>query len=110
MARTMISTQEDWAALRDRFPRASDDREFLNEFEFDQTSVIRRTDVTVRDALPNASTTGSRWAVFERAITDGATVDEVNRRARQVSSPSSIPTRDAVPGLHMASSRRPGTA
>lgn len=95
MAKTVISTQQDWRAVRDRFPRASDDGKFVNEFEFDQTSVVRRTDVTVRDALPNASTTGSRWAIFERAITDGATVDEVNRRAREVSSPSSMPTRDA---------------
>lgn len=95
MARSVISTQEDWRAVRDRFPRASDDQKFVKEFEFDQTSVVRRTDVTVRDALPNASTTGSRWAIFERAITDGATVDEVNRRAREVSSPSSMPTRDA---------------
>ena len=95
MARSVISTQEDWRAVRDRFPRASDDQKFVKEFEFDLTSVVRRTDVTVRDALPSASTTGSRWAIFERAITDGATVEEVNRRAREVSSPSSMPTRDA---------------
>src|SRR4051794_39508620 len=95
MARRLISTQDDWDAVRARFPKASDDRNFTKEFAFDPTSVLRLTSRSVRDVLPNASTDGSRWAIFEQAITDGATVEDVNRRAREVSLPSSLPSRDA---------------
>lgn len=87
MAGRVISMQEEWHVVRDRFPRACHDQAFIREFSFDPTSVVRLLGRSVRDALPNASTTGSRWAIFERAITDGATVEKVNRRAREVSSP-----------------------
>lgn len=80
----VISTQNDWEQLRNRFSRSSHYRDFSTDCSFDPTSKLRLTGMPMGEALPSAKPGGPRWTIFEKAIVDGRTVEAVNNLAQQV--------------------------
>lgn len=79
----VISTQEQWLRVCGRFGR-SGYRPFSREYAFDPASRLRLTGVGIRDVLPRSRLGGKRWTIFARAIQEGPTIAEINRRAREV--------------------------
>lgn len=84
MDREIISTQDDWQRVRERFTRSSDYRAFSERFEFNPASTVRLTGLPISKALPRARPGGPRWTIFEKAIVDGASVERVNELAQRV--------------------------
>jgi hypothetical protein len=79
-----ISTQREWQRVRVRFPHLSDYQSFSPTYSFNPTSTLRLTGKTIREALPRARVNGPRWAIFEHAIQEGATIERVNARAKKM--------------------------
>lgn len=84
MARTVISTQEDWEKVRGKFARSSDYRVFSERFEFNPASTMRLMDMEITKALPRAKPGRPRWMIFETAIVHGASVGRVNDLAARI--------------------------
>ena len=84
MSLKVISTQSDWERIRDEFERSSDYREFSKRYSFNPSSRVKLTGMTIRDALPRAEVGKPRWQIFEKAIRDGVSVEQVNQQARAV--------------------------
>lgn len=84
MALTVISTQQDWKGVREKFTRSSDYRAFSQDFEFDPASKLQLTGIAIGKALPRAKPGGPRWTIFEKAIVHGATVERVNEMATRI--------------------------
>ena len=84
MARTVISTQQQWEQVRRKFSRSSDYRAFSDDFEFNPASTLRLTGIEIGKALPRAKPGGPRWTIFEKAVVDGATVERVNELAARI--------------------------
>lgn len=84
MARTVISTQQDWENAREKFANSSDCRAFSERFEFNPVSTLRLTGLEIGKALPRAKPGGPRWTIFETAIVHGASVERVNELSARI--------------------------
>jgi hypothetical protein len=81
LERKLISSQGDWLRVRDEFSCASKYREFRARYSFNETSRVRRTEISIEEVLqPGAR---SRRDIFETCLLDGHSVREVNGCAKR---------------------------
>jgi len=94
--KTVLSTQDEWESVRPRFRNASAYRKFAADYAFNPRSRISRSGKATDVVLPKAKPGGWRWKIFEQAMSEGSTVQQVNERAQAICKDASgKPQRDA---------------
>jgi hypothetical protein len=106
IGKTIISTQAEWERVR---PTSGDDatwREFLREYGFSPTALLRIATHPVDEVLkPRAKTIRRR--IFDECLIAGLSVEEANRRARKIGGASVRTDADIFMGLFVGQVRLP---
>ncbi len=90
MLQMVVKNQEQFEFIRPLFGSASEYRLFRKHFALEPNAKIVRTDLSVDDAIPGSQRDGARYRIFHEVFADGATVEQINSHAREISTNAEI--------------------